>query len=167
MSSLMVSWSKFVTTIKHPKSQKSTTQPIGLREDECQACLDTVQCLSTSECNHPVCVTCLGIYIDVAHNSRMPCRCLSSAICNAEFTIDDIAPFVDDEQIGKIWRGEAEKQIEKGLGMYCPRQSCSKPILWGEKIAKKRNGTGKCRSCGQPVCIPCKSAHHANITYYP
>ena len=171
MSSLMASWSKFVTTIKHPKSKKSKstkkTRPIGLTEDECQVCLETEQCLSTSTCNHPICVNCLGTYISVTHNSRMPCPCPSSAICKAEFTIDDIAPFVDDEQIGKIWLGEAEKQIEKGLGMYCPRQNCSKPILWKEKTSKKRNGAGKCRNCGQPVCIPCKSAYHANLTFDP
>ena len=171
MFSLMASWSKFVATIKHPKSKKSKstkkTKCISLTEDECQVCLETEQCLSTSTCNHPICVKCLGTYINVTHNSRMPCPCPSSAICKAEFTIDDIAPFVDDEQIGKIWRGEAEKQIERGLGMYCPRQNCSKPILWKEKTAKKQKLAGKCRSCGQPVCIPCKSAYHANLTYHP
>lgn len=170
MFSLMASWSKFVTIIKHPQSKKSKskkTKSICLTEDECQVCLETEQCLSTSKCNHPICVKCLGTYINVTHNSRMPCPCPSSAICKAEFTIDDIAPFVDDEQIGKIWLGEAEKQIEKGLGMYCPRQNCSKPILWKEKTAKKRKVAGKCRSCGQPVCIQCKSAYHANLMYHP
>src|SRR5437762_709381 len=169
MYSLMASWSKFVTTIKHPKSKisKSTKEikSISLSEDECQVCLETEQCLSTSTCNHPICVKCLGTYISVTHNSRMPCPCPSSAICKAEFTIDDIAPYVDDEQIGKIWISEAAKQIEKGLGMYCPRRECSKPILWKEKILKKRHIGGKCRSCGQQICLHCKSASHINLSY--
>jgi hypothetical protein len=163
----LMAWSKFVATIKHTKKSKKSksTLSIGLTEDECQVCLETKQCLSTSTCNHPICVTCLGTCISVTHKWRIPCPCPFSAICKGEFTIDDIAPFVDDELLGKIWRGEAEKQIEKGLGMYCPRQNCSKPILWKEKTANKRNGAGKCRSCGQPVCMPCKSALHDNLTY--
>lgn len=168
-------WSKFITVLKHPKSKKlkpkrkqqqqqQQKRPV-VSKAECLVCLETEPCVSTSTCNHPICVNCLGTYISVTHNSRMPCPCPSSAICKAEFTIDDIAPFVDDEQICKIWLGEAAKKIEAGLGMYCPRKECSKPILWKVKSAKKRNLSGKCRSCGQHVCTHCKSAFHTHLRY--
>lgn len=162
---MTTSWKKkFVKILTFKKSTKNI-KPVGVSEQECIVCLDTAHCLSTSKCNHPICVNCLGTYISVTHNSRMPCACPSSAICKAQFTIDDIAPYVDDEQIGKIWLGEATKQIELGLGMYCPRRECSKPILWNEKTLKKRHIAGKCRSCGQTVCMHCKSAYHTNLSY--
>jgi hypothetical protein len=161
-------WSSFINHLKHPKKTKSchTKRPLkSLTEDECIVCLETEQCLTTSGCNHPICINCLGTYIAVTHHSRMPCPCPSSAICEHEFTIDDIAPYVNDAQIGKIWLVQAGLQIEKGLGMYCPRAVCSKPILWRTKMAKPSGSAGKCRSCSQPVCISCKSAYHSNLTY--
>ena len=164
---MATAWEHLVKILKPPKPKKTkakTKTPV-LSENECLVCLETVQCLSTSQCNHPICVRCLGTYIAVTHNSRMPCPCPSSAICKAKFTIDDIAPFVDDAEIGRIWLCQAEIQIEKGLGMYCPNQQCSKPILWSAKIGKKKKIAGKCRGCGQPVCIPCKSAYHTHLTY--
>lgn len=153
--------------LKHPKPKKTKSKKKSptVNENECLVCLETEQCISTSKCNHPICIQCLGTYINVTHNSRMPCPCPSSAICKAEFTIDDIAPFVNDVQIGKIWLCQAGIQIEKGLGMYCPNPRCSKPVLWSAKIAKSKSVSGKCRSCGQQVCIPCKGAYHTNFTY--
>jgi hypothetical protein len=163
----MPSITKFVKALKRPKKPKpkEKRQDGVVSEDECIVCLETEQCVSTQKCNHPICVKCLGTYIAVTHGSRMPCPCPSSAICKAEFTIDDIAPFVNDEQIAKIWLEQAALQIEKGLGIYCPNPQCSKPILWSAKAKKRRGATGKCRGCSQPVCVPCKSAYHFNMTY--
>jgi len=131
-------------------------------EDECVACLETGKCVATSKCNHPICVECLGIFITTTHHSRMPCPCPSSAICSGEFTLDDIEPFVDDET---RWLLEADRQIQNGLGMHCPNLDCSKPILWNAKIAKKRRVVGKCKSCGERICIRCKVAYHTDLTY--
>jgi hypothetical protein len=151
------------------KSKKKTIKPKRkrptLEEAECSVCLETEQCLTTGYCNHSICIKCLGGYISVTHNSRMPCPCPSAVYCPYKFTIDDIAPFVNDAQIGKIWLEQATIQIEQGLGMYCPNRDCSKPILWRKKVAKKSNVAGKCRCCSKPVCIPCKSAYHTNLTY--
>ena len=151
------------------KSKKKTIKPKRkrptLEEAECSVCLETEQCLTTAYCNHSICIKCLGGYISVTHNSRMPCPCPSAVYCPYKFTIDDIAPFVNDAQIGKIWIEQAAIQIEQGLGMYCPNRNCSKPILWRKKVAKKSNVAGKCRCCSHPVCIPCKSAYHSNLTY--
>jgi E3 ubiquitin-protein ligase RNF144 len=166
-------WSTFIERLKPKRSKKhakTSTSPSKrkkpiLSEAECQVCLDTEQCLTTSKCNHAICVKCLGKYISVTHHSRMPCPCPSSAICKSLFTIDDITPFVNDTEIAKIWLCQATIQIEKGLGMYCPNPTCSKPILWKEKLAKKKEAAGKCRNCEQPICIPCKSAYHNNMTY--
>jgi IBR domain, a half RING-finger domain len=163
---------KFVKALQRPKKPKPKEkgqQPkdVALNDEECLVCLETEQCVSTQKCRHPICVTCLGTYIAVTHGSRMPCPCPSSAICKAKFTIDDIAPFVNDEQIAKIWLEQAALQIEKGLGIYCPNPQCSKPILWNKKAKKKRGAAGKCRNCTQPVCVGCKSAYHFNMRYIP
>lgn len=149
------------------KSCKKNRRRDALVSEECVVCLDTRPCLTTSTCNHPICVSCLGVYITVTHNSRLPCPCPSSAICQSEFTIDDIAPFVNDETIAKIWLMEATKLVEKGLGMYCPNQKCSKPIYWKEKVARRKVASGKCKNCSQPICISCKAAYHSNLTYMP
>lgn len=157
------SWSTFVTSLKHSTSKKPRPQRARPRlvEDECVACLEITQCVATASCNHPICASCLGTYISVTHHSRLPCPCPSSAICKAEFTIDDIEPFVDNEELKKIWLGQAAKQIEQGLGMYCPNPQCSKPILWSAKKGKKC--AGKCRNCGQTICLPCRSTFHTNL----
>jgi len=123
------------------KSRKKKTNPkrkrLTLEEAECSVCLETEQCLATAYCNHSTCIKCLARYISVTHNSRMPCPCPSAVHCPHKFTIDDIAPFVNDAQIGKIWFEQAAMQIEQGLGMYCPNRDCSKPILWREKLPKR------------------------------
>ena len=168
LASMTTSFSKLFKPFNGPKSKKilkpKPKRPV-LEEAECQVCLESEECLTTPYCNHHICINCLGTYIAVTHNSRMPCPCPSSAICTAKFTIDDIAPFVNDAQIGKIWLEQAAIQIEQGLGMYCPNRDCSKPILWKKKAVKKSNVAGKCRCCLQPVCIQCKSAYHTNLTY--
>jgi IBR domain, a half RING-finger domain len=159
----------FIKRLKYAKRTKKGPPNHSLKpavEDECLVCLETEQCLTTSQCKHPICVSCLGTYIAVTHQYRMPCPCPSSAFCEHEFTIDDIAPYVDDVQIAKIWLVQAGLQIDSGLGMYCPRSTCSKPILWKSRAAKRAGATGKCRSCSQPVCISCKSAYHTNLTYH-
>jgi len=170
LATMTTSFSKLLKPFRRgSKSKKKTTKPKRkrptLEEAECSVCLETEQCLTTAYCNHPVCIKCLGTYIAVTHNSRMPCPCPSAVYCPYKFTIDDIAPFVNDAQIGKIWLEQAAIQIEQGLGMYCPNRACSKPILWRKKVATKSNVAGKCRCCSQPVCIPCKSAYHPNLTY--
>jgi len=158
---------KFVKVFKRTKKPKVKEKPKDVvpAEQECLVCLETEQCISTQKCSHPICMACLGAYIAVTHSSRMPCPCPSSAICKAKFTIDDIAAFVNDEQISRIWLEQAALQIEKGLGIYCPNPQCSKPILWSAKAKRKRGAAGKCRHCTQPVCVGCKSAYHFNMTY--
>ena len=169
LTTMTTSFSKLLKPFRSGPKSKKKSKPKRkrptLEEAECSVCLETEQCLTTAYCNHFICIACLGKYISVTHNSRMPCPCPAAAICTAKFTIDDIAPFVNDAQIGKIWLEQAAIQIEQGLGMYCPNRDCSKPILWRKKVAKKRNVAGKCRCCSQPVCIPCKSAYHTNLTY--
>jgi len=162
---MVTKFSNFFKSLQ-PHKKKQFERPLKpLSEQECQVCLETAQCVSTSNCNHPICIACLGTYIHVTHHSRMPCPCPSSAVCQQFFTIDDISPYVNNEQIGKIWLVQAAIQIERGLGMYCPDKKCSKPILWKAKLAKRPGATGKCRSCHQPICISCKCAYHTNLTY--
>jgi hypothetical protein len=151
---------RFSSKIK-PKTGK---YPPKLARAECVVCLETEQCLSTRLCYHAICVNCLGSYINVTHNSRMPCPCPSHITCKQSFTIEDLTPFLDVEQIQKIWLVQAGIQIEKGHGMYCPNSKCSKPILWNA-VTNRKAITGKCRACGTIVCVPCKSAYHSGLTY--
>ena len=161
--------STFFKSLKSNKTQKKQKRhPLSPPSvQECQVCLETDQCISTNKCSHAICISCLGTYIHVTHNSRMPCPCPSSAICQQFFTIDDITPYIKDEQIGKIWLVQAGIQVEKGLGMYCPNEKCSRPILWKLKQARRRGAAGKCQGCQQPICITCKCAYHTNLTYRP
>ena len=145
---------------KNPKKKSSPK----LETDECIVCLETAQCLTTRRCDHPICVDCVGTYINITHKSRMPCPCPSSATCKELFTIKDLTPFLGVEQIQKIWLAQACIEIEKGRGIYCPNSKCSKPVLWTSKN-KLRAGTGKCRSCRSEICISCKSAYHTGLTY--
>jgi len=134
-------------------------------EAECVVCLETGLCIATSTCSHAICLECLGNFITTTHQSRLPCPCPSSAICSGKFTVDDIEPFVGHANLYRIWLLQADEQIRNGLGMYCPNRACLKPILWTAKIAKKRYAVGKCRSCGERICIRCKVAYHDNLTY--
>jgi len=164
-------FTSFIKSLKPSKRRKEKpTHDIGpkeLRVEECVVCLENERCITTARCNHPICVECLGTYINVTHNSRMPCPCPASAICTQQFTIEDITPYVNETQIGKIWLVQAAKQIESGLGMYCPNQTCSKPILWTTKKLKKSKGAGKCRACNQPICMVCKTIFHHLMRYVP
>ena len=163
---MVTKFSNFFKSLKpHSKKHQTDQVPKPLSEQECQVCLETGQCISTRKCTHPICITCLGTYIHLTHNSRMPCPCPSSAICKQVFTIDDISPYVNNEQIGKIWLVQAGIQIEGGQGMYCPNTKCSKPILWKAKAARRRAAAGKCRACHQPICMVCKCVYHTNLTY--
>jgi len=162
---MVTKFSNFFKSLK-PQRKKHQTErvPKPLSEQECQVCLETGQCISTRKCTHPICITCLGTYIHLTHNSRMPCPCPSSAVCKQLFTIDDISPYVNNEQIGKIWLVQAGIQIERGQGMYCPNTKCSKPILWKAKAARRTAAAGKCRACHQPICMVCKCVYHTNLT---
>lgn len=161
----------FIKSIKpsqrHRKSKSPSPSTKELVEEECVVCLETARCLTTSKCHHPICVDCLSPYINITHNSRMPCPCPASAICHEQFTIDDITPYVNEEQIYKIWLFQAVKQIETGMGMYCPNPNCSKPILWTKKRLRKSGGAGKCKNCHQPICMKCKTIYHQFMTYSP
>lgn len=167
---MVTKFSNFFKSLKSHKTKnhKQTQEPPLSRpsDQECQVCLETGQCISTKNCTHPICITCLGTYIHLTHNSRMPCPCPSSAHCQQFFTIDDISPYVNNEQIGKIWLVQAGIQIERGQGMYCPNKKCSKPILWKPKAARRTGAAGKCRGCHQPICMACKCAYHSNLTYH-
>jgi hypothetical protein len=139
-----------------PKAPK-----LGL--NECVVCLESEQCLTSRRCNHPICVNCLGDYINITHNSRMPCPCPSFVTCGQYFMIDDLTPFLEVEQVNKIWLQQAAIHVEKGAGMFCPNSKCSKPVLFSHAVQKKAK-TGICRSCHSAICIPCKSAFHTNLS---
>jgi hypothetical protein len=151
---------------KKGKEGNGKGKALSLVENECIVCLEQEPCLTTTKCNHPICVTCLGTYINVTHHSRMPCPCPSSAICEQEFTIDDLTPYLDDEQVAKIWLVQANIQIEKGHGIYCPNPRCSKPVLWNSAKTMVEGKAGKCRACQQAICMSCKSGYHTGLTYH-
>ena len=152
----------FLCGLKFRKSRKAARP---LFQDECVVCLETEKCLSTSKCKHPICTKCLGDFIITTHNSSMPCPCPSSAICTGKFTVDDITPLVDNDILDSIWLAQAEGRIREGLGMYCTKRECSRPILWDVKTAKRQNVVGICRSCGEVICISCKTPEHNGLTY--
>jgi hypothetical protein len=149
---------------KSKPEMKPRAKPPKLGPNECVVCLEREQCLTSRRCNHPICVNCLGDYINITHNSRMPCPCPSFVTCGQYFMIDDLTPFLDVEQVNKIWLQQAAIQVEKGAGMFCPNSKCSKPVLFSHAVKKKAKA-GKCRSCHSAICIPCKSAYHTNLTY--
>jgi hypothetical protein len=146
---------------KKRSKQNEAGEDVATVETECVSCLGTESCISTASCKHGICKPCLGSYITITQNSRMPCPC--PAECQEKFTIDDITPFVEDEVIGKIWYTQATIRIEKGKGMYCPNTACSKPILWKQAVKRPYRGA-KCRGCGEPVCIRCKVAYHKDMS---
>src|SRR5579862_766545 len=165
MTRTIINFIKSFRYSKHHHETRKSKKELTL--DECVVCLETDRCLTTTRCNHPICVGCLGTYINVTHHSRMPCPCPASAICKQKFTIEDITPYVDEEQIRAIWLVQAAKQVEAGRGMYCPNDTCSKPVLWTAKKLKKSKGAGKCRSCNQPICMRCRTVYHHSMTYPP
>src|ERR1700731_1703260 len=115
-----ISWARHLKGFQLCKSKKDRKQAWKcLSEAECVACLEITQCHTTSECNHSICQKCLGKFITVTHHSIMPCPCPSSAICPAQFNIDDVLPFVDDSVLDKIYIAKAAKLVENGFGMYC------------------------------------------------
>jgi IBR domain, a half RING-finger domain len=171
----MANLSKVFQLVRHPfhKPVQPTLppkppEPLSMRPLECVICLDSADCISPRACSHPVCLTCLASYITITHQSRMPCPCPSQTVCPNEFTIDDLTPHLDTAAIHKIWLVQAGRIIESGRGMYCPNSHCGKPILWNKAPLRRRHAaTGKCRNCGEKVCMRCKTRQHVSMTYRP